>query len=307
MPDGILDTYAGLMTKHGFVPANHREPNEHFPVSLRDVFDAAGNKIAGYLGVHRGDTDKTLAIHSDSYGLIPNEIAFGATERALAKSGLNLTDMQIATDYGSSGARTFRQYLLPAHTVEVTPGVNVALRLVLMNSYDATHGFKGRCGGYNFVCANTSMIGRDLANLTIRHVGDIAEERVGILATALVEAAETFLQIATDWKRWPNIDVSDNQAIEVFAEVPSASKRLTEHLTHRWIEAVHNDPVQGGRNLWTLYNVLTAWSTHGENGERGSPDTKAQREERVFKAAAAPKFLELKAVRAPQIAEAVAA
>lgn len=295
MPDGILNNYAGLMQKHGFVPANHREPNEHAKVSIGGIYDEKGEIIAGHKRVYHDDTGRTLAVHTDSYSLIPNEMAFGAFEKALAMSGLDLTDMAIATDYGSHGARTFRQYLLPRHIVEVKPGVSVALRLLMLNSYDGSLAFKGRCGAYDFVCANTSIVGRDFANLGIKHIGDMAEDRLNVLATALVEAAEAYVQIANDWKRWPMIDVTDTQAIEVFAEIPSASKRLVEHLTHRWVEAVHKDELQGGRNLWALYNVLTAWSTHGENGDKGAADTQAQREERVFKAAAAPRFLELKA------------
>jgi len=293
MPDGM---YADVMEKHGFIPANHRAPNEHDKVSLGEIYDNAGQVIPGHVRVLREKDNKTIAVHSDSYALLPDELVFGTFEKALAKSALDLTDMRIGTDYGGGEkrSRTFRQYLLPAHTVEIRPGNPVALRVIMFNSYDGSSGCKGRAGGYSFVCANTSIVGSDIANLSIRHVGDITDDKIDRLVSGLVTAMEQYVGVANDWKRWPEIAVSDDRALEVIAEMPNGSKRLADYLAHAWLRAANGSGPQTGRNLWALYNVLTAWATHGE-GDGKSADTRYAREEKVFKMTSSKPFLELKA------------
>jgi hypothetical protein len=38
---------------------------------------------------------------------------------------------------------------------------------------------------------------------------------------------------------------------------------------HSWVRAKNGEGPQTGPNLWSLYNVLTAWSSHGETGAAG--------------------------------------
>lgn len=189
--------------------------------------------------------------------------------------------MQIGTDYSGNGARCFRQYLLPAHQVEVRPGVSVALRLLMMNSYDGTLRFRGQCGAYNFVCANTSILGVDYAQFAMRHTGGVDVRKA---VSGLARAAEDHLEITRRWKAWPDIPCTDAQALDICAAMPLGTDSLTDHLVHSWLKARDDDSPNSGANAWCLFNVLTAWSTHsGSQVAGGRGQARFDREKRVAK------------------------
>jgi hypothetical protein len=259
--------YSELMERHGFIPANHAQP-QFFPVAARRLFDDQGNELEGWKRIVNEETNKTLHVATDSYQVVDNKVAFGAFEDALRNSALDLTDMQIGTDYAAYGARCFRQYLLPAHQVEVRPGNVVALRIIMMNSYDGSMAFRGQTGAYSFICANTSILGTNYGKFSFPHRSGTEIDVTGA-AQGLITAAEAHVTTVGKWKRWPQIEVSDENAIRVFRAVPVANKSLVDHLVHAWVCARNDDGPQGGGNAWALYNVLTAWSSHGETGVQG--------------------------------------
>lgn len=270
--------YADLVAKHGFIPADHAAP-KFFPVKARKLFDEMGTELPGWLRIVREDTGDTLHVATDKYQVVTNEEAFGAFEDALHSSTLDLTDMQIGTDYSNGGARCFRQYLLPAHRVEVKPGNEVALRLLMMNSYDGSMKFRGQCGAYSFVCANTSIVGKDYAQFSMRHSGKIDVPKA---IAGLTQAAEEYLETARQWKLWPQITVTDEQAMAVCGDMPLATTTLTDLLVHAWLRAKTGSGPQTGPNLWTLYNTLTAWSSHTDDTlKTGRGQVRFDREKRV--------------------------
>lgn len=285
-------SYAEQMEKYGFIAADHAAP-KFFPVKARKLFDEAGKELPGYLRVVREDTEETLHVASDAYRIVTNEEAFGAFEEALSASTLDLTDMRIGTDYGARGARCFRQYLLPAHMVEVKKGVEVALRLLMMNSYDGSLRFRGQCGAYNFVCANTSVSGKNYSQFTLRHTGSVD---VKSAIAGLTKAAEEHIETARRWKDWPQIKVTDPMAMEICGALPGATEGLISNLVHAWLKARDADGPQAGANAWTLFNVLTAWSTHADDQQvvkLGRGQAKFDREKRVSALLEAPAWRDL--------------
>ena len=283
--------YSELMERHGFIPADRAAP-KFFPVEARKLYDETGEEIPGYRRIVRTDSAKTLNITTDSYKVITNEEAYGTFEDELRKSSLDLTDMRIGTDYAREGARVFRQYLLPAHQVEVKPGVAVALRLLMLNSYDGSLRFQGKAGAFNFVCANTSIHGNEISGFKIRHSGDI--DLTGAVA-GLVKAAQEHFAEAAKWRIWPSIRIADLQARALIQATPTIAKSTVDHLVHAYMVARDTDELQGGPNLWTLFNVLTAWSTHGNQDEadarRGfGAQVRTDRETSVRKLVAGPEW-----------------
>jgi hypothetical protein len=272
--------YTDLMDQHGFIPADHAAP-KFFPVAARRLFDEKGHELPGWRRIVREDDGTTLHVATDTYQIVSNEEAFGGFEDALKASTLDLTEMRIGTDYAAGGARCFRQYLLPAHRVEVKPGVEVALRLIMMNSYDGTLRFRGQCGAYNFVCANTSVMGKDYASFAMRHAGTIDIPKA---IAGLTKAAEDHIEVTRRWKAWPKIAVTDGRAMDVIKALPQATETLTDHLIHAWLRARDDGGVQSGPNAWTLFNVLTAWGTHAESTVKGGKgQARHERETRVAK------------------------
>jgi hypothetical protein len=288
MPLDALGPYAGLAAKHGFVPADHAAPR-FFPVAARRLFDEKGHELPGYKRIVREDTGDTLNVTTDAYEVITNEEAFHAFEEAIRISRLDIAGMMIGTDFSHGGARVFRQYLFPAHMVPVKPGVDVALRIIMLNSYDGSLAFRGTTGAFNFVCANTSILGREVAGFRLKH-GKGAD--IGRGAEVLVAAAESFVEETARWREWPGIPVTDAQAIALFGALPQSTKALVEHLTLAWVQARDAEGPQSGPNLWTLYNVLTAWATHAE-ARAQKAQARFDREERVRRLLGAKDWLRL--------------
>lgn len=269
---------------YGFIPADHAQPR-FFPVSVSRIYDENGHELPGYQRVRRDDTGETLAIHTDSYRLVSNEEAFTAFEEAIWDSSLDKTGMQIATDYANGGARVFRQYLLPAHQVEVKPGAVVALRLLMFNSYDGSTAFKGMSGAFNFVCANTVVRGKTFGSFSFKHTAGVrAALDMPAAFAGLTRAAEEFEVMAHQFRKWSAIALSptaDRARIEaVLRAIPQSSEELVDHLLAQWLRVLDDPSPNGGATAWSLFNVLTAWATHTEGRVRSA---RFDREARVAK------------------------
>lgn len=264
-------SYQDQMEKYGFIPFNHQKPN-FFPVDTQAIFDPQGRIIPGYKAVMRQDTGDTLAVHSDKYSMVPYEEHFEIFERAIGESNLKAGDMRIATDFQDNGAKIFRQYLFPQHTMMLDTRAMqrpIALRIYMFDSYDGSTAWQGRAGFFDFVCANAAIYGQEIGNFKFRHVGDM-QEKVTQAAAGLTSAAEIFIDNFPRLQRWPQIDLDAHQFTEIVEDLPQGNKRLTDALVADYAR-------QGGaQTLWDAHCLLTSWSTHGIPAK-----TQADRQKRV--------------------------
>ena len=171
-------SYQDQMEKYGFIPFNHQKPN-FFPANTVPIFDGQGRAIPGHKAIMRQDTGDVLAVHSDKYAMVPYEEHFEIFERAIAESSLKAGDMRIATDFQDNGARIYRQYLFPQHTMMLDTRAAqrpIALRIYMFDSYDGSTAWQGRAGFFDFVCANSAIYGEEVASFKFRHVGDMVEK-----------------------------------------------------------------------------------------------------------------------------------
>ncbi|MBP2307486.1 DUF932 domain-containing protein [Azospirillum melinis] len=258
------------MERYGFVPANHRAPN-FFPVELVPM-RAAGRTIEGWRALMRADTGRVLHCWQDGYKLVPHADATAAFDAALRAGGLDTTGMLVATDLTHDGRRLFRQYVLPAHSVEVRPGDVTALRIVGFNSYDGSLAVSWRGGGYRFVCANTTVIGRDIAAAKARHSAGLDMEA---LARGMVAACALYVAETARWIRWAAVPVDTDRAVRVLGALPGASDALVGQLTTAWVGSREDD------TLWALFNTLTHWATHDPTRGGNRMATVHTRQERV--------------------------
>ncbi len=266
-------SYMDKMDQYGFVPANHATP-AYFPVQKIDLFDGDGHKVHGHIGVRRQDTMQILGVHTDAYQMVTHEDVHEAFMGALRTTSLDLTDMRVGKDTSHDGARMFLQLVLPGVQVDMGGGDLTAMRIVCFNSYDGSTSVKFRVGGYRFVCANTAVIGKDIAAAAKRHVSGFD---LDALARGLVDAASAYLEETKRWQLWAQTPVSLPQAMSVFKAIPGSNDAMRGVLMERWI-------AEPQPTLWALYNVLTAWSTHTESKTKNAMAARMTREERVAKA-----------------------
>jgi hypothetical protein len=269
-------TYADLTARFGFIPANHRDAVP-FGAELRPVYDEQGEPVPDFQRIVRQDTAKTLEVVGKTYTLLDNKTLFAQFEQAIEESGLDATDMLVGTDYANEGRRLFRSYLFPAHSVEVKPGVSVALRLLMMNSLDKTTAFSGRAGFYTFCCANLCIVGEDVGAFKIRHTGQHAELHTKSAIDGLVAAADQHIRNAERMRLWPRIGLDDQTALDLINALPKGSKTQIDHIVHAYQKAKLGTGPQDGANLWALNAVLSAWSTYGERADGTQPGARAER------------------------------
>lgn len=271
--------YADKMAQYGFVPMNHDKPAAFFDVGWDHVYDQKGGKIEGYKRIFREDDGRTMALHTDAYNLVPYSVTFGAFDEALEQSGLDTTDMQVGTDISHNGARCFRQYVLPRHEIDVR-GNKLALRIIGFDSYDGSLAASIRAGAYEWACANTSMVGKDIIQLNAKHVGNMAL-RVEAGIRRVIQAAEHFVSMEPRLKRWQEVTLGVEQFRDLVKMLPQATDVLLDHLTSRYAIEVDVE----NKNLYGAWQLLTNWSTHSEAGMRAIKAnlaaTKSEREKRV--------------------------
>lgn len=257
--------YDKLMEQHGFIPSNHTKP-VFFPVSLVDMYSKANgladeySKVPGYKAVMRGDTGDILKIHTDSYGLVPYEESFGTFEDAIDKSGLDTTDMRIGTDMMNNGGKIFRQYLFP-NIIEKIHDSEIALTISMFDSYDGSTAFIGRSGHFNFRCANMGFAGRAALEMKVKHTGDTYKRQVEAIKL-IVAAAERYVVEAKRMREWPSIKIPMDSTRKLLQSIPQATDQLCDTLLASYA-------VEKSHDMWSLYNCLTAWSTH-------TPDNKTK-------------------------------
>ena len=281
-----LMSYSDQMEKYGFIPFNHQKPH-FFPVETKPIFDNRGSPIPGHKAVMRGDTGDVLAVHSDKYSMVPYEEHFALFEEAIAVSNLNPLGMRIATDFQQNGAKIFRQYLFPEHTMLLDTSAGqrpIALRIYMFDSYDGSTAWQGRAGFFDFVCANSAIFGTEIDSFKFKHVGDMAD-KVRQAADGLTGAAEKFIANFPRLQRWPNIPLDPYHFSEIIQDLPQGNKRLTDQLVADY-----------GRNsqdwsLWGAHQLLTSWSTHGIPAK-----TQADRQKRVAALVEGPVWMAYEAV-----------
>lgn len=250
--------YEDLMQKHGFIPSNHEKP-VFFPVAMEQVYTKDNKAIPGYKAVIRGDTGDCLKVHTDSYGLVPYEESFGAFEDAIYKSGLDTDGMRIGTDVMNGGGKIFRQYLFP-NIIERIGSSEIALTISMFDSYDGSTAFIGRSGHFNFRCANMGFAGRAALEMKVKHTGDTYKRQVEAIKL-IVAAAERYTVEAKRMREWPNISLGIELVRPVLEAIPQSTDQLCDTLMAAYA-------VEKEHNLWSLYNCLTAWSTHTPAGKK---------------------------------------
>ncbi len=266
----LNDQYKDQLVAHGFLPMNHEEPN-FFPVAMQPVFDGDGGEVEGIQRLVRTDTNVTLKVHTNSYGLVSYQDSFGAFDAALNKSGLDIKGMLVQTDMSHDGARCFRQYVLPAHRIEMPDGEPLALRIIMFNSYDGSMKFRGRAGGYRFVCANTCVLGSDIIDISVKHTKKAPTEILPAIEK-IVASADHFMEWEPRFKVWDQVKLTDDAAYHCLEQLPFNTQHLDRMFT-TW-------RLSGKETLLELFHSITMWSTFSSTGENRAA-TRADREGRV--------------------------
>ena len=273
------------MSIHQFPTANTQpESPLFFPVSETQFTvpcaDGEPANSDSFKAIVRDDSRQVLAVHGADYKLIPNKELFGLYHDAILSAGLNRTDMTVQDALSHNGAKAYREYIFPAHQVQIgttndgSPDL-VNLKITAANSYDGSTAFRSLVGGFRLICSNGMVIGVTLQNVYGRHTQGLdIEYQVRKINTAL----DIYLKQAKDWTLWRETTISDSTAESVFKSFPNSNDRLVKLLIEQYQAYV----AEIGHNYWAIYNTLTWYSTHAKRRNLdNSAATTAMREDSV--------------------------
>jgi hypothetical protein len=252
--------YAEKIAEHGFVPANHHEP-QFFEVGCERVFwnnsDADGGDDRYWQRVFNRETGNTIEVHSSRYALVPYEESVAAVQEAMRSNNVDTTDMQVSMDMTPNGGRLFYQAILPAYT-RLEGDRAISLRVIMFDSYDGSCAFTIRGGLYKFVCANQAIIpysGGEYSHIRARHTTNIGER--------IPEIIDTLLGAIVDYEGqmerrayWDDIQLGPDQTYNLLKTM-KVSKSVRDHIYQEYVQ-------DGSWTFAGLDDVLTSWATHYE-------------------------------------------
>ena len=224
-------------------------PNEYdFPVELQAITTRSSNlAIPNRLAVARTDTLRTIGIVSRRYALLPHAEVVGTLRTAF--SGQEIEETIHMTHHG---ARMHLEITLPEVTLKVE-GDEIAMRLVVANSYDGSRKVQIAFGAYRLVCSNGMTIGRKLLSFNSRHVGNVS------LQVAQIRKQTTILT---------GLFKATAPTMRKMASTPLASpKKFFDGTTLRmptYLTKIASDQFirEEDGTVWDAYNALTFAITH---------------------------------------------
>ena len=139
-----------------------------FPVELRPIStEPDGFVIPNRLAVIRTDTMRSLGVVSSKYALLPHADVVGTLRDTLKGQTV---EEKIGVTH--NGARMHVEMTLPTITLSID-GDEIAMRVIVINSYDTSRKVQISFGAVRLVCSNGMIIGRQFISLKRRHTGDM--------------------------------------------------------------------------------------------------------------------------------------
>ena len=307
-----MQTYSesGNAAIDGYTPLNHHDneaakiaatfrdkngdqgPNDYVPQIFNWQHSDGQPGSQRYIGIGDGSsTDLILKGDvSPSYQFTPYKARWDSFDAALEQSNLKTENRLISFDFTKSGARAFRQTVLPDYTRNIRGTDGIALRFLQWDSVDGSSAALTRCGFYQFVCANTLVTGDDIFLDRQIHRGrrrvaevtkfdervaeakalenfekmiDMAQNAVGVFE-ATADILEELVEVRVE-KEAHTLDFLNQQlAAGDLAGRDKAKQRhrLAEHLHANWSEA-RRDEGRVDNTFFDFANVLTNYGAHG--------------------------------------------
>ena len=290
-------------------------------------------KVEDRKAIFRDDEESNrwefVSLPSKDYKLVDHRPLFAEVTRQLIDSPDIITENLLIEDRSYEGdTKAIRNIQLLDHVQDIEGTGDLVMRIDVLNSTNSSWKFQCFTGSYRDYCRNSMVFGGERQYYTMKkHTSGFNYQTE---VSKIVTAVDQFANQGDTFRRWLKTPVTDDQVINFFKEA-LCKKSLTDikelnlaidndediakqynqkelgFLIHKWEEELKTGM---SRNLYTLYNALTNWSTHAgthldsyEN-EQGQiktmtqkkskvHETKLRRENRVLKALDTPLFSEL--------------
>lgn len=245
-----------------------------FPVGLQNIKTEDNVQIPHRFAVVRGDTKKPIGIVSDKYALVPHKEVVEGFRKAL-KGQETIESIKVS----NQGARLYMSIVMPDVKVSIDEGDDVALRLIVENSYDGSKMLQVMFGAYRLVCSNGMVIGKSFVNLSQRHIGsaiglkiEVIQEQVSLMTDMFKKTAPA-MQLMNSTRLSETYSSPEDYFDSKHLHIPSYLSKIANN------EYARKD----GETVWDAYNATTFAITH--HMKKDSPRSSINYGKRVWNAA----------------------
>ena len=243
--------------------------------------------------LYRTDTGAELGVHGSRYSSLYDlsyKRMIDNQRSIIARSDLNTSGITEDIQVSHNGAKCFVRHTLPNEFIKTPDGDNASLNFLTVSSLDGTMPFVCTVGANQWACMNGQIFVSKAASIyKSRHTKKLDIDQ----GAKLISKAVTILQSEAEiWKGWSNTKLNNQEAFLLFARAAGATavfKRLEEYPDDNYARALLDGQVSKnsalmymwdrwtkhyrgtlGHNQWSVYNVLTDWSTHAPAAGRQS-------------------------------------
>lgn len=214
---------------------------------------------SGWLGNRRTDTKQVLGICTDRYALVQNQTLVDTVENAFADNGLG--NFERKAHVMRDGARVYVQYDFKNHLVKLPKvGDDLGLRLILNNSFDRSCRVSFEMGVLRLACLNGLKTLQDEYSITQKHSDNLD---VAKLVDVVKGSIDAFGKSTEVFGRLAEISINNDQGNSILESLQKR-KVIADRNVDK-VKILWNGPKRTedkDRNLWTLYNAITEFTTH---------------------------------------------
>lgn len=224
-----------------------------FPVEETAVYaDEPGgygipHRSEGFKAVRRADTGKLIAIHRNSYKLVPNREVLEPLLEQLEKLD---TPWHIEPSHSFVSDEKMRLQIRFPELFLNDGRSNVDLSLYVHNSYDGSEGFRLIYGAIRSICSNGMIFGEVLKKIYRRHTSGFSLDNLNhqIMATAeKLPVVHNRIEVLQDTK----VTKEHYHAVE-----RTLGRKIAKYIDEK------EEMEEKVRNLWALYNLCTWYVSH---------------------------------------------
>ena len=242
-------------------------------------------EVKGRKGIFRDEGSEQkfsfVSLPSKDYKLVDHLPLFEEVTTQLVEcEDISTARVHIEDRTYEEDTKAIRTIHLLDHTVDIEGTGELCMRIDVLNSTNSSWKFQVFTGAYRDYCRNSMVFGVERQYYAMKkHTSgfDYKQE-----VSKIKNAVSNFANQGDVFRAWLNTKVTDGQVIEFFKEV-LCKKKLSDikslqetidhdediakqynqkelgFLIHKWEEELKTGM---SRNLYTLYNALTNWSTH---------------------------------------------
>jgi len=232
--------------------------------------------------LYRDDTGSFVGFHSSKYKPVSHKSMIDTARNVLERSKLELSDIKESIRVSEDGAMCYVQHDIPNHSVQTPDGDTSSLQLLHLNSTNGIWPYHASIGSLQAACLNKQVFLTNTAGIyKSRHTNSL---NIDHGANMINKTVEVLINQNRVWGEWYNTDVKFSQALHFFILAANAKSMLPLPHFER-IQMVQEGKVRNtnlqymitkynfykksfGKNLWSVYNTLTDWSTHFKTNEK---------------------------------------